>query len=296
MKILDYHQGINYSGYRAGQSPREEIYPNKTEIFEDLEILEGKYQYIRLFDMSVHALQVLELIRDNDLNFKVMLGLSLYAEENHEHHPFYPPYHEKDLEANKMKNDILIQEMIDLALKFRDIVFSISIGNEVRSIWSNSRISIQRLIETAKILKTTTQIPITYCEEYETWIRELSPLASTLDFISMHSYPVWQGYDIDQGLERLKENYQEVRDKYPDKDIVITETGWPTSSHGARIKKDIATTSNQQRYIKDVTSWSIKNKVIVFIFEAFDEPWKGGDDPLEPEKNWGLYNINRQKK
>ena len=33
-----------------------------------------------------------------------------------------------------------------------------------------------------------------------------------------------------------------------------------------------------------------------FVFEAFDEPWKGSADPLEPEKHWGLFTVERQPK
>jgi hypothetical protein len=37
--------------------------------------------------------------------------------------------------------------------------------------------------------------------------------------------------------------------------------------------------------------------VTLFIFEAFDEPWKG--DPANPEgaeKHWGLFTIDRKAK
>jgi exo-beta-1,3-glucanase (GH17 family) len=36
--------------------------------------------------------------------------------------------------------------------------------------------------------------------------------------------------------------------------------------------------------------------VLTFFFEAFDEPWKGSPHPLEPEKHWGLFRVNRQAK
>ena len=36
--------------------------------------------------------------------------------------------------------------------------------------------------------------------------------------------------------------------------------------------------------------------ILTFIFEAFDEPWKGSDDPDEPEKHWGLFYENRSPK
>jgi hypothetical protein len=32
------------------------------------------------------------------------------------------------------------------------------------------------------------------------------------------------------------------------------------------------------------------------VFEAFDESWKGSPDPLEPEKHWGLFTVDRKPK
>ena len=32
------------------------------------------------------------------------------------------------------------------------------------------------------------------------------------------------------------------------------------------------------------------------LFEAFDEPWKGSPDLLEPEKHWGLFRVERTPK
>ncbi len=39
-----------------------------------------------------------------------------------------------------------------------------------------------------------------------------------------------------------------------------------------------------------------KTNTLVFLFEAFDEPWKGGGHPDEPEINWGLFNGDRMPK
>jgi exo-beta-1,3-glucanase (GH17 family) len=35
---------------------------------------------------------------------------------------------------------------------------------------------------------------------------------------------------------------------------------------------------------------------MTFVFEAFDEPWKGSDEPLDPEKHWGLFTVDRKPK
>ncbi len=42
--------------------------------------------------------------------------------------------------------------------------------------------------------------------------------------------------------------------------------------------------------------WVEKENILAFFFEAFDESWKGSSEPLEPEKHWGLFNIDRTPK
>lgn len=296
MKYFINKPAINYSGYRKEHSPLIKVYPSKEEILEDLKLLEGDFYYLRLFDCSIHAKRVLEVITEHDLNFKVMLGLSLRAEENHVNHPFFYLHTDDQILVNKLINQELINEIIDLSHIYKEIVSAISIGNEIRSIWSNQRVPIKRMIDIVKEIKDKTDIPITYCEEYQTWIEELSPLSEVVDFISIHTYPAWQGKTIEQAIQTLDNNYKEVVLKYLDKDIIITETGWPTSSHGSRISMDVATINNQKIYLQNLASWSKENDVLVYIFEAFDEPWKGGEDPREPEKNWGIYFENRVKK
>ena len=41
---------------------------------------------------------------------------------------------------------------------------------------------------------------------------------------------------------------------------------------------------------------SDKEKIISYMFEAFDEPWKGGSRPNEAEKNWGIFRVDRTPK
>ena len=53
----------------------------------------------------------------------------------------------------------------------------------------------------------------------------------------------------------------------------------------------------QVKYIESLWKWAKEEDIQVFIFEAFDEPWKGAEDnDDEPEKHWGIYNVDRTKK
>ena len=63
MKKFTHHKAINYSGYRQHQSPIYKKYPSKEEILEDLRLLEGEFYYLRLFDCTLHAYRVVELIK-----------------------------------------------------------------------------------------------------------------------------------------------------------------------------------------------------------------------------------------
>jgi hypothetical protein len=36
--------------------------------------------------------------------------------------------------------------------------------------------------------------------------------------------------------------------------------------------------------------------ITTFFFEAFDEDWKGDENPLGAEKHWGLFTVQRRPK
>ena len=90
-----------------------------------------------------------------------------------------------------------------------------------------------------------------------------------------------------------------IAEKYPNKLVVISEAGWATESNGFGIPRENVNQETQRIYYKSLTNWSKKNNILTFVFEAFDEPWKGGGEatgPNEVEKHWGIYFDNRKAK
>jgi exo-beta-1,3-glucanase (GH17 family) len=85
-------------------------------------------------------------------------------------------------------------------------------------------------------------------------------------------------------------------DSHPDKPIVITEAGWTTQSNGQGIESWNASEVLQTAYYAQLLQWTTKERILTFVFEAFDEPWKGSDHPQEPEKHWGLFKVDRKPK
>ena len=57
-----------------------------------------------------------------------------------------------------------------------------------------------------------------------------------------------------------------------------------------------ANEANQARYYREVAEWAKESNTTFMFFEAFDEPWKGSHDPMEPEKHWGLFKVDRTPK
>ena len=95
---------VCYSGYRAGQVPGVS-YPTYSQVKEDLLIVEQHWTYIRLYSCDTHSKTVLEVIENEKLNLKVMLGAYIIAEENNPNCPWGGGVHsEATLQNNRVNN------------------------------------------------------------------------------------------------------------------------------------------------------------------------------------------------
>lgn len=287
---------ICYSGFRDGQQPGVN-YPTYDEVKEDLLLLRSHWKYLRLYDCDEHAGTVLHVIRNEKLDFKLMMGAYIEAEMNNFGCPWGSGvYEEEQLEINRKKNDKKIEQLIEWANEFPEIIFSLSVGNEACVDWTDHYVPVNRVIEFTKKVKKYTKQPVTFCENYVPWLNKLEPLADVVDFISIHTYPVWENKHIHESLEYTKENYYSVANKYPGKPVIITEAGWSTNSNGRGIDSEVVNEMNQKIYYEDLMEWTNAENILTFVFEAFDEAWKGSHHPLEPEKHWGLFKIDRTPK
>lgn len=290
-----YGRAICYSGFRKGQHPGAE-HPSYDEIKEDLLILHKKWKYLRLYDCDQHAETTLEVIRNEQLDFEVMLGAYIVAEMNNFGCPWGGTHSEDTLRENRVLNLQRINKLIDLANQYPEIIFALSAGNEACVDWTDHYVPVSHVVEYVKLIQKGAEQPVTFCENYVPWLTKLKPLAEVVDFISIHTYPVWEYKHIHESLGYTQENYNAVTQMYPNKPVVITEAGWATNSNGRGIDPARVSEEQQKTYYDDLMGWVDKDQILTFVFEAFDEPWKGSDDPNEPEKHWGLYHEDRTPK
>ena len=292
---LPFGNAICYSGFREGQMPGGMI-PSFEEIKEDLLILHKNWKYLRLYDCDEHAQIVLDVITKEKLDFKVMLGAYIVAEKNNFDCPWGGTYSENQLKKNKDQNRRQINKLIRLANEYPQIIFCLSAGNEACVNWTDHYVPTKSVIEYVKMIKKGAKQPVTFCENYVPWLDKLKDLVEVVDFISIHTYPVWENKHIHESLNYTKENYYAVADKYPHKPVIITEAGWATKSNGKGIDQVNVNEENQNIYYNNLVNWTTKENILTFVFEAFDEPWKGSPEPLEPEKHWGLFKVDRTPK
>ena len=294
MEKLSYGKAICYSGYRQGQSPKTEV-PTKEQIAEDLAILvKDGYRYIRMYDPNLHARRALEIIREKNLPLKCMIGIDSDPEVNNPDCPFEKQERTpEELEKNRKRNDSEIESLIALVKEFDAEVAAVSVGNENTPVWGAHMVSAERLLAHAKRLKEALNKPVTFCEGVFEW-PHLIELGNYLDFISVHSYPLHYGETVDVALDMNKKHYQDIKQLFPDKQVLFTEMGWTTKPNSI-MKEGQACVENQKRYITELADWLEKEQIIGFIFEAFDEPWKGST-PEKSECNWGLYYLDRTPK
>jgi exo-beta-1,3-glucanase (GH17 family) len=293
---LQIGRSICYSGYREGQSPDTGIYPSYDQIREDLMILQGKWQYLRLYDCSKHAETVLKVIDQEGLNFKVMLGAYIGAELNNFGCPWGKIYTITELKKNIKNNLNQIRKLIKLANQYPDIIFALSAGNEATVDWTDHYVPVDKVISYLKMIKNETRQPLTFCENYVPWYDKLKALVNEVDFISIHTYPVWEYKHIHEAMDYTRQNYFSIANRYPGKPVIITEAGWATNSNGRGINPENVSQELQAIYCRELLEWSEKEEIMTFLFEAFDEPWKGSPEAMEPEKHWGLYTVDRKPK
>ena len=294
--MFSYKRAICYSGYRENQSPITKVYPTYDEVLEDLKILEKEYDYIRMYDPYNHARTVLEVIRNENINLKVMLGMDLAAEYSNANCPWLKQNLSiEEINRNIEHNNESLRLLIELANKYEDEIIFLAAGNEARPSWGDNLVTNERIVYFINELKKNCKQPVSYCEGWDLWVGQIDPILDAVDFLSIHIYPMWNKVSIKDAVNYTIEKFEEVQN-YTNKPCIITEMGWATSSNNNEMIIEEANASNQKIYIEEFNKYLIKNNKLGFYFEAFDEPWKGGNNPIEAEKNWGLYYVNRTKK
>ena len=272
---------VCYGPHRDGQHP-DGPHPTAAQLREDLDLMAPHWKMMRIYNSATHAETLLQVIAEDGRDMKVVLGMWVAPEAE---------------EANRAE----LEAAVRLANAYPDIVVAVCVGNETQVDWSAHRSPLDRLIEYVREVRRRVKVPVTVADDYNFWNKpESRTLAAQVDFITLHAHPMWNGLQREDALAWLQEQCAACREYHPERPVLIGETGWATSvaDHGeqAKLIKGVPGEAEQALFYDEVRDWVRQEPVTVFIFEAFDENWKGGDDPVEVEKHWGVFRADRTAK
>ena len=123
-------------------------------------------------------------------------------------------------------------------------------------------------------------------------------LGSGVDVIYANILPYWEGIPIDQAVNQVVTEYQELVNTYPGKEIVISETGWPSGgSPSPQNPAAVPSLANEQAFWQQFLVAAAQDNIPYGAFEAFDEPWKSTSIPGNTvDDSWGLYSSSGMPK
>ena len=255
------------------------------------------WKLMRIYGSSEFAETLLTVIRENDLDMKVMLGVWIDPEERRDDAGEVIERFEEAMAKNRVEVDAAIR----LANVYSDIVATVSVGNESLIFWSDHRVPVEVLVDHVRRVREGVDVPVTVADDFNYWNKpESRELASEIDFITLHAHPMWNGLQVEDALDWQREQLEVVRAMHPGLHVVIGETGWATSAidegQQGELIKGKPGEKEQELFYMAVRDWAETERQIVFFFEAFDENWKGGTHPAEVEKHWGLFRADRTPK
>lgn len=270
------HFPLAYSPYRPGQAPGGSA-PSPPEIGEDMEIIAQETKLTRTYGACAEELAAIPGIANSH-------GIYLYQGV--------------ELDSTPPSNDQEMACFAGLIAEHENIVAG-TIGNETLLSGSLSEPDLIGYLDQAKEMSN---VPVTTGEPWGAWCNEADTkprcqgrplLGEAVDFILAHSYPYWENVPIEHGAPHIVATYITLRGVYPDRVVIIGETGWPTC--GEPRDSAVPSLENQRRFIEELWRWSNLYHIPVFYFEAFDEDWKAAEEG-EVGRCWGLYYVDRTPK
>ena len=297
--VADGHRTYNaicYGPHRDGQRPGEEQ-PSAAELLEDLHLMLPHWKLIRIYGSSEFAETFLAVIRENGIEVNVMLGVWIDPEERRDESGEVLERFSEPIASNREEVDAAIR----LANMYPEIVVAISVGNESQIYWSAHRGPLDILINHVQRVREGVEVPVTVADDFNYWNKpESRVLVSEIDFITLHAHPMWNGLQVKDALDWQQDQLEIVQSVHPDRHVVFGETGWATSvideGQQGELIKGKPGEAEQKMFYEAVRAWADTERQIVFFFEAFDENWKGGTNPAEVEKHWGLFRADRNAK
>ncbi len=183
-------------------------------------------------------------------------------------------------------NEIQIARGIETINNNADVIDRVFVGNEVvlRGELTAGEV-------TAYITRVKNAVPahvaVGTADVWSIWI-ENPELAAASDFVGVHFLPYWDGIRATESMAYIEDRFGLIKRQFPDKHIVIAETGWPSEG---RVKKgSVPSPAMEAYFLRHFLNLAEERDFDYYIMEAFDQPWKVGQEGAVGAF-WGIFDA-----
>jgi exo-beta-1,3-glucanase (GH17 family) len=259
---------VSYAPFRDRQSPLDSTAQIPVEqMARDLAQLAGISKCVRTYSIDNGLDQVPALARK--VGLKVIQGIWLGS--------------------NRLRNQAQVATVVGLTKQYPDVITSVVVGNEVLL---RGEMSVSDLVTTIRAVKAQVSVPVTYADVWEFWLRNRE-IYDAVDFVTIHILPFWE--DVPVRAKNAVAHVDAIRKRvavaFPGKEILIGETGWPST--GRMREGALPSRTNQARVVSEVLALAKREGFRVNLIEAYDQPWKR---QLEGTVGgyWGLIDADQR--
>ncbi len=254
--------GVTYNGLHANANPTVD------SVNKDLTRIGQSFDYIRTYypQYGGGSIKLTDLARQK--NLKMLVGFYLFDNSSWSNGDY-----ENILKPALLQN------------KNQDII-GVLVGNED----PHQKKEIKTYID--RIHKDAPNIPVSTAQTNAFWLSaDAADLAPKVDFIAVNIYPSWCWNSAankdhlpsvnctemntivkpENAFASFLKQFNEMKAKYPNKQIVVTETGYPTNFGNPASSADTSTARAYAcQYLQKISAWAQKEKQLVFMYEMFD--------------------------
>ena len=192
------------------------------------------------------------------------------------------------LGSDRDLNEKEVARAIDVIIENPESIDRVFVGSEVVL---RGELTAQELaVYIARVNRSIPEdIEVGSADVWHIW-RDNPVIAHSSDFVGVHLLPYWDGVAIENSMNYIEDRLARMRSQFPDKLIVIAETGWP--SEGRMRRGAVAAPSLEAAYLRTFLDHAARNSYDYYIMEAYDQPWKAGPEGAVGAF-WGVFDAER---
>lgn len=264
---------VSYAPFRQpGETPYDlNAVVSPERIDADLRILSQRFDCVRTYSQG-HGLNAVPAIAGR-YGMKVLMGIWLG----------------RDAVANARE----IKQGIATAQAHPEVLRGVIVGNEVLLRGELSSKALIAYIREARAA-IPAAVPVTYADVWEFWLR-YPQMAGSVDYLTIHILPYWEDEPVppEHAVWHVADVYTRMKREYPGREIMIGETGWPSTGRPRRDAS--ASVVNEARYMREFLRYAGSVNMPYNVIEAFDQPWKRAQEGTVGGY-WGIFDVNAKPK